>query len=255
MKKNKIPLKLIAMIVLAVLLCVLSFGIFFKIIVNHRFVKAYDNEVYLSENEELLKIINTPESYLPYYNLGNIAFENTDYNSAVGYYTKALSLFPIGQKECDVRINLALSMCYTIDFQHLESKERVDTALIILYKARDILLENGWANEDPNLARDADAQQLKEDIDKIIEKLENPEEGDNSQDDQDQNDENDDQDESGDQPTQPSDREKKKQDELDENKKNAMEERQRQQKDLENWGKSEGDEEGSAGSGGQYKPW
>ena len=146
-------------------------------------------------------------------------------------------------------------MCYTIDFQHLESKERVDTALIILYKARDILLENGWANDDPNLARDADAQQLKEDIDKIIEKLENPEEGDNSQDDQDQNDENDDQDESGDQPTQPSDREKKKQDELDENKKNAMEERQRQQKDLENWGKSEGDEEGSTGSGGQYKPW
>ncbi len=255
MKKNKIPLKIIVMIVLAVILFVLSFGLFFKMIVNHSFVKAYDEDVYLSENEELLKFVNTPESYLPYYNLGNIAFENTDYNSAVGYYTKALSLFPLGQKECDIRINLALSMCYSIDFQHLETQERIDTALIILYKARDVLLENGWANEDPELVKDEEAQQLKEDIDRMIEKLENPEEGDNSQDDQQQDENNDDQYDSGSQQPQPSEREKKKQDELDENKKNAMEERRRQQKDLENWGRSEGGDEEGAGSGGRYKPW
>ena len=255
MKKNKIPLKIIVMIVSALFLCVLSFGLFFKVIVNHRFVKAYAEDVYLSENEQLLTFLNAPESYLPYYNLGNVAFENTDYSSAVGYFTKALSLFPLGQKDCDVRINLALSMCYSIDFQHLESKERIDTALVILYKARDILLENGWANDDPQLAKDEDAQQLKEDIDKIIEKLENPEDGDKSQNDQEEDENNDNQDESGSEPQQPSDREKKKQDELDENKKNAMEERRRQQKDMENWEKSEDGEEAGAGSGGSYKPW
>ena len=256
MNKRKIPVKIIVLITCGTLLLVLAFGLFFKMIANHRFVKAYDNGEYLTQIEEMLTGINAPESYLPYYNMGNVAFENTDYNSAVGYYTKALSLFPVGHKECDVRINLALSMCYSIDFQHLESQERIDTALLILYKARDVLLENGWANEDPELAKDAEAQKLKEDIDEMIEKLENPENGDQSQDNADQDDQNQDQDDSGNQPKGGSDREKKQQDELEENKKNAMEERQRQQGDLEKWGSNddEGDE-GAGGSGGQYKPW
>ncbi len=254
MNKRKIPLKLIGLFVGGAILLFLAFGIFFKMIVNHQFVETYNEGEYLTKNEEMLKFINTPESYLPYYNMGNAAFENTDYNSAIAYYTKALSLFPVGEKECDIRINLALSMCYSIDFQHLENQERVDTALIILYKARDILLENGWANENPELARDADAQQLKEDIDEMIKKLENPQDGDNSQEDQEQDETNDEQDESDSQSPAGSEREKKQQDQLDENKKNAMEDRQRQQGNMDRWGSQGGDDDG-AGAGGQYKPW
>ena len=253
--KQKIPLKIIFLFAGAALLLVMAITLFSKMYINHRFVKAYDLEEYLTENEEKLLFINTPESYLPYYNMGSVAFENRDYNSAVGYFTKALSLFPLGQKECDVRINLALSICYSIDFQHLESQERVDTALLLLYKARDILLENGWANEDPELARDADAQKLKEDIDEMIKKLENPQGGDDNQNDSDEENDNQDQGDQG-QSSQPSDREKKQQDQLDENKKNAMEERKREQKAYESYG--DGEDGGSIdgeGTGGSYKPW
>ena len=256
MKKPKIPLKIIAFCTMGTLLLVMALGIFFKMFVNHRFVSAYDRGEYLTDNEEMLMVLNAPESYLPYYNMGNVAFENTDYNSAVGYYTKALSLMPLGQKECDVRINLALSMCYSIDFQHLETQERIDTALIILYKARDILLENGWANEDPELAKDADAQQLKEDIDDLIEQLEEPQEGEEQKEQPQQDDPEQDQSGSEDQTPSGSDKEKRQQDQLDKNKKNAMEERQRQQSDLEKWGSQDEEaEEGGVGAGGQYKPW
>ncbi len=255
MKKHKIPLKLIAFLVGAFILIVMAFTLFFKMYVNHRFVDAYDTDEYLVENEEKLLFINTPESYLPYYNMGNVAFEKKDFNSAIGYFTKALSLFPIGQKECDVRINLALSMCYSIDFQHLESQDKVDTALLILYKARDVLLENGWANEEPELARDAEAQKLKEDIDEMIKQLEDPQGGDDNQNDSNEENQNEDQGDQ-DQPSQPSEREKKQQDQLDENKKNAMEERKREQNAIENYGKGEegGNQDGNGG-GGQYKPW
>lgn len=246
MTNKKIPLKIICYLCLSAFLLILSVLLVFKLYKNHEFVMAYDNAEYLTDNEEKLIFINVPESYLPYYNLGNVAYKNTEYNSAVGYYSKALSLLPIGQKECDVRINLALAMCNTIDFEHLESQEKIDTALIILYKARDVLLENGWAAEEPEEARNADAQKLKEDIDEMIKKLENPDGGTNNQDDSDEPNP-DEQDDSGNEQPSQSDREKRQQDQLERNKKNAMEERNYQQGQIENGG----DENG----GGGYSPW
>ncbi len=246
MNNKKIPFRIICYLVFGVLLAFFSILLFFKVYENHRFVKAYQGGEYLSENEEKLLFVNVPESYLPYYNMGNVAYKATDYNSAVGYYTKALSLLPMGQKECSVRINLALAMCNTIDFAHLNSQDKVDTALIILYKARDILLENGWAAEERELARDADAQQLKEDIDKMIEMLENPDGGSSNQDDSNEQNSNDQEDAQDERPQQ-SEREKKQQDQLEGNKKNAMEERQQQQGAIEHAGQGDG--------GGSYNPW
>jgi tetratricopeptide (TPR) repeat protein len=246
MTDKKIPLKIICYLCVSALLLILSLLLAFKLSKNHEFVQAYDNAEYLTGNEEKIMVINIPESYLPYYNLGNVAYKNTEYNSAVGYYSKALSLFPVGQKECDVRINLALAMCNTIDFTHLESQEKIDTALIILYKARDVLLENGWASDVPEEARNADAQKLKEDIDEMIKKLENPDGGTNNQDDSDEPNP-DEQDDSGNEQPSQSEREKRQQDQLERNKKNAMEERNYQQGQIENGDDGDG--------GGGYNPW
>ncbi len=85
MKNKKIPLKIICLMVLSVMLMFWAVLLCFKLYKNHEYVKAFDNSEYLIENEKALLFANLPESYLPYYNLGNAAYENGDYNSAVGY--------------------------------------------------------------------------------------------------------------------------------------------------------------------------
>ena len=253
---KKIPLRVYFMIAMALLAGVVSVFLIVRIVQNHDYVVAYANDDYLTEKEEGLLKLNAPESYLPYYNLGNAAFQNMDYNSAIGYFTQALSLFPMGQKECDVRVNLALSMCYSIDFDKISSQESIDSALLILYRAKDILLENNWATENGEDYRDEDAQQLKEDIDKMIEKLKESGDDSNDQDDQEEQKQQNNQDDSDNQQGQ-SDKEKRQKEKLEENKKNALEERRQQREDMEKWSTyGGGDEDGDGGSGGgTYKPW
>lgn len=266
MDLKKVPLRVYFILLVALIFGISSGILFTRVISNHLFVKAYAEGDYQKEREERLLKLNVPESYLPYYNLGNVAYENKEYASAVGYYTQALNLYPVGQKECDVRINLALAMCYGIDWENMDSQEDVDTALVVLYKARDVLLVNDWATEDGEGHRDDDAQQLKEDIDRMIEQLQN-QQGDDSQDNQDQQDENQDnsqdQNESDNSGSQ-SDREKRLQKELEGEKKNALEERSKEHDELKKWGNynGNGDEESGsdangagAGDGGRVKPW
>ena len=266
MNLKKVPLRVYFILLIALIFGISSGVLFSRIISNHVFVKAYEEGEYLKEREEKLLTLNVPESYLPYYNLGNVAYENGEYTSAVGYYTQALNLFPMGEKECDVRINLALAMCYGIDWENMSSQESVDTALLVLYKARDVLLENDWATEDGVSHRDDDAQQLKEDIDKMIEQLKN-QQGDDSKDNQDQQDQNNDnsqdqQDDGGEGGESQSEKEKRLQKELEEEKKDALEDRTDQQDQLKKWGKytggdegDGGDEIGGFGGGSKNKPW
>lgn len=247
--------------VAGVLLLALSLSAIIRVGINHSFISDYKKGVYAADKEEGLLFLNVPESYLPYYNLGNVAYKKGDYNSAIAYYTNALALNPPGKRECKVRINLALAMVYSIDLMHLDSQEKIDTALIILYKARDTLLENGWAADNPEDARDATAQQLKEDIDKLIEQLENPPEGgsgggeSDQQQDQPENDEGNQQ-----QPSGGNDDKNKKQ--LEKQQKGALDEKSREQEDLEKsyGGKysMDGDEDGNNGQGtdsGYSNPW
>ena len=257
---KKTPLRmwfigLVGLIALAVALMMV-----YRLAVNHGFVRAYANEDYNTQNEEKLLKFNFPESYIPYYNLGNAAYKRGDYTSAISYYTEALKNFPTEKRECLIRINLALSMCNTIDFYNLNSQDKVDTALFILYKARDVLLEKGCASDDGQ-GHNQDAQQLKEDIDKMIEKLKNPDEN-NNNDDKQQNsdDQNDSKDNSSGNDQTPSDKEKRAKKELEENRKGAMEDRKEQQGNLDKWsdyvgGEGDSDGEGYGGNQKNVSPW
>lgn len=257
---KKIPIKLYGLLALVIALAIAAGILFGRILVNHSFVVSYAKGIYQPAKEEGLLTLNAPESYLPYYNLGNVAFEKEDYNSAIGYYTRALSLYPVGQKECDIRVNLALSMCYSIDFENLSTKESLDSAQVVLYKARDILLTNNWATEDGVGHRDDDAQQLKEDIDRMLEQLQNPN-GDDSQNDPDQDEKEDhddgDNSDDSDKSNNQSEKEKRQKDKLDKNKKDALEERKQDQDFLDKYG-NYGDGDNAAeigGNGGSSKPW
>ena len=239
-------------------LLLLCFGGFmaYRLYANHSFVQAYNEEDYETEREEKLLFLNFPQGYIPHYNLGNAAYRQGDYNQAVARYNSALAQHPTGDKDCQIRINLALSLCNTIDFYSLDSQQKVDNALFVLYKARDVLLENGCATEDGD-GHNADAQQLKEDIDRMIEMLKNPDQN-NSGQDQSNNDPNQD-DGSGGSGGNPSDREKRIQDELEENRKGALEDRRDQQGELDRWsdyiGGGGDDDSGGLGSEKEVNPW
>jgi tetratricopeptide (TPR) repeat protein len=269
---RKIPLKyyFIALVGIIILIVVIMLGT--RLVTNHLFVNAYNKGEYETEAEEKLLNMNFPESYLPYYNLGNVAYKKGDYNSAIGYYNQALQNYPPEDKDCLIRINLALSLCNTIDFYNLDSQEKIDTALFILYKARDVLLENGCATNEGD-GHNADAQQLKEDIDAMIEKLKNPDSTSGSDQPQDQPPQEDNENDSSGSGKGGNDREKRIQNELEENKKGALEDRKGQQDDLQKWSDyiggdedsfggdddsdgsgGNGDEEGGS-SGGNNNPW
>ncbi len=258
---RKIPLRAYFIGFMGLLLLVVTILMARRLIVNHSFVMAYEKGDYLTEQEESLLTMNFPESFVPYYNLGNAAYKYGDYNAAISYYTKALENYPPEGKDCMIRINLALALCDTIDFNRLDTQDKVDTALFILYKARDILLEKGCAtDEEGQTGHNADAQQLKEDIDRMIEKLKNPDQS-NQNEQQQESSGNDSSDGSSGDTPQPSDKEKKIQGELEGKKKDALEDRKDQQGTLEKWsdyvGGGSGDEdgEGEGGASSNNSPW
>lgn len=250
---RKIPLRVIFTSIIGLALLIVAIIFFRKLIINKNFVNEYNSGVYnLTQEEKLLKL-NIVESYKPHYNLGNVCYKKGDYNAAITYYQDALKNHPTEKDECLIRINLALAMCNTIDFQRLDSDEKVQTALFILYKARDVLTEKGCASpNEGEKGHNADAQQLKEDIDKMIEKLENPDQQQQQQDQQQQQQQqqqDQDQDQGGGGDSKPSQKEENAQNELEKQREQAQEDRQQQQNEMDNWNQRNKNKNGGGGSG------
>lgn len=246
---KKIPLRYYFWLAIGLIFLAVGIFILTRILTNHSYVESYNRGEYKTEKEEGLLGLNVPEGYVPYYNLGNAYYRMGDYNSAIGYYNQALLQHPAEPRDCQIRINLALAMLKTIDFYNLNSQEKIDTALFMLYKARDVLTENGCASEEGSDGHNADAQKLKEDIDKLIEQLENPDSSGSSNNNNDQSNSNNDNDNSSGSESKPSEREKKVQGELEDKKKNAMEDRKDQQEDMEKWSDNVGGDDDSDGGG------
>ena len=92
---------------------------------NEHFRSRYEKEAYekARSEEEALLFLNTPEGYVPLYNMGNTYFKEGDYPKAAEYYEQALAMHPKDGKECPIRVNYALSILYQYDFEHLNTKE------------------------------------------------------------------------------------------------------------------------------------
>ena len=102
--------------------------------------------------------------------MGNGYYKTGNYERAEAYFRYSLTLDIPEGKECDVRVNLALSLIGQIDFEGLETNDDILYAISILEEAREVLLEVGCAT-DENDGHDPEAQQLKNEIDKKIEEL------------------------------------------------------------------------------------
>ena len=130
--------------------------------------------------EYVLKIINFPDGYVTWYNLGNYNFAKGNYKQAeYDYYRAITSGIPYG-KECPVKVNLALSTINQISeeewdaFFSDEASEGTDlqakAAEDKLITAKSVLIEDGCAHENDEDGHDKNAQILKDEIDELLKK-------------------------------------------------------------------------------------
>ena len=147
--------------------------------------------VYSGMSESMLMPLKFGDNYIVPCNLGNAAFMQGDYKRAVSCFQTALeSNPPEYDEECRIRVNLALSLCHTINFGALDRSDEkaVSEAVQTLYTARSVLTLHECASEpvgsDDGHFKDADL--LKHDIDKMLQELQTPprseEKQDNNQD-------------------------------------------------------------------------
>lgn len=114
----------------------------------------------------LILIVIASQMYIVHYNYGNTLYKQGNFDEAIKEYKKALKGNPPRNKECSIRINLALAMISKID----ENDEKQDI-IKDLKDARKVLCEKGCANENDSFGHSDTAEQLKSDIDKMLEEL------------------------------------------------------------------------------------
>ena len=150
--------------------------ILIRSLVNKVFLVNYRNGTYSESPENLMSPMRFGENYVVPYNLGNVKYQQGDYETAAAYYYRALqSDPPEEEKECKIRINLALALLhnYPFDTMDMENNKEIEEALQVLYTARGVLTETGCADESFETANghSEEAEKLKKDIDEMIKKL------------------------------------------------------------------------------------
>lgn len=165
-----------ALSVISVAVAVIGILIIIRSAVNALFLYNYDHGSYQTIAEYTVDNIAVGENYVIPYNLGNAEYQRRNYEKAIPYYWEALSKkMPETEEECKVRVNLALSMCHTIDFDSLDvtDADAVMEAISVLVEARYVLTEKGCASE-PVGSFDghyANADKLRNDIDEMLQYL------------------------------------------------------------------------------------
>lgn len=123
--------------------------------------------------------------YIFHYNRGNEFYELGQYEKAASEYEKSLKFYVPNGKECDIRVNYALSMCAGLNLNDISGlTEDEKTVMIgILETAIDILVEEECAHRDDNNGHDDEAQKLKNELQEIIDMLkqEQPQEPDDNE--------------------------------------------------------------------------
>lgn len=254
---------------LSVLLTLVSafFGI--RFLLNVRFLGDYDEGTYNASIPHTLTYLNFPDPYLPYHNFGCASFMLGNYDYAAGAFYEALQNDPphdepFPSRECQIRINLALSLTRPLDVEHWDGEAERQQLIQTLTQAREYLTEDGCANPAKDVfdGHSEDAEQLKRDIDKALERLQDSDGGggDNSDDDQrDQDDKQDDQrDDSGGQGGQQN--EERLKEKLNNRKSTAAQSRAEEQREWEGLGGSSspsgpGDTDGNPAGGSKRKTW
>lgn len=157
---------LIGVYIVMLLVC---FELVFNYVYNEIIIYRYKQADYFVSTAPLM-VFNWNEPYVAYYNQGNIYYQKESYLDAIDAYERALAQNPPEEKECAIRINMALAMLATME-DFYQQPEYVEDCLVVLYGAREVLLEKGCATEAGD-GHSAKAEQLREEIEAMIRELE-----------------------------------------------------------------------------------
>ena len=114
-------------------------------------------------------IVSKHFAYIVHYNNGNRYYRQYSYGKAIEQYGKALEqVIPEG-KECRIRINLALAMLGLLGPDYAQP-EQIENSIMVLEEARWELLAQDCAT-DAGTGHSEEAEQLKEEIDKMLKQL------------------------------------------------------------------------------------
>ncbi|MGN0394955.1 MAG: tetratricopeptide repeat protein [Coprococcus sp.] len=159
-------------------------------VANELMIDRYNSGIY---EKKSLAVLGFTEPYIAPYNQGNNYFKMGDYEKAVEEYKKALSKNPPHDRECMIRINLALAMVTPIKPEEI-TENNLEEIINILEEAKEILIAHGCANRDDHNGHNEDAQRLKDEIDEFEESLKEksePDDGDDKDTDEKKDDNND----------------------------------------------------------------
>lgn len=167
-------------------ICVVGFALLCtNYVSNERFIKAYNGGIY--ENSEITPVLGFTQPYVYHYNQGDVYYGKGDYEGAEQEFRKALESGTGGDRDCSIRINLALSIAKQIDPEKV-TKENLDETIDRLEDAKSVLTENGCAHKDDEDGHNEDAQKLKDEIDDFEEELKKQVDEQQEQEDQDKKD-------------------------------------------------------------------
>ncbi|MCL1790440.1 MAG: tetratricopeptide repeat protein [Peptococcaceae bacterium] len=168
----------IAFIIGFVVLCTLAVKLTVTFIYNEAFIAKYRAGDHDPKNMQGLFVLNWPESYVAHYNYGNTMYWKENYDAAIDAYDRALSYNPPFDKECAIRINIALCLLKRIkpddETQDILSRiQNIEKTLDILNTAKEELFkhEDGCAHREDNNGHNETAEQLKADIEKMENEL------------------------------------------------------------------------------------
>ena len=166
--------KIIACVYIVLLL--VASRLAFTYIYNEYVINKYDDGE-LDINMKPVTMCNWLQPYIAHYNLGNIHYQNGDYEKAIEEYKLAMKKEPKSSHKCDIRVNIALAAIKTLP-EDYSSQENIENTIKVLEEAKKVLIEAGCAKKDED-GHDEEATKLREEIDDILDELnqkEKPEE-------------------------------------------------------------------------------
>ncbi len=155
----------IGLIILFSLLFLRFFSVYF---LNEKMIAEYEKGNDSSFYIDLLYVLNFQQSYIDYYNHGNIYYQKEEYEKAINRYEIALTKNPPKKRVCDIRINLSLATLQLAD---------VKEDMSYLKKAREILYQDDCAHEEDENGSSKEAEKLEQEIKELESQVgtENPE--------------------------------------------------------------------------------
>lgn len=159
------------LLVTYIVLFMMLFNIIICIIMNEVHVSNYNkgnNSDFLVKS---LIVLDFAEPCVARYNYGNILYQKENYEKAAEQYFYALDESPSKKKECDIRVNLALSLLKQVNLNDIETEDGKNNVIEALEEIIDILCENDCAHKYDDDGHDTDAQTLKNEIEQFLNTL------------------------------------------------------------------------------------